>query len=96
MEIHQARLHDRTLVHIVNLQDLVHTAHFDDNATVEGEGAPTQACASATGHKGKTILVGQFDDGHNLLGRAREDHRTGWSLVKCMPIAFIDQHLFRR
>ena len=90
MEIHQARLHDRTLVHIVNLQDFVHAAHFNHNATVEGESAPTQACASATGDKGQTKLVGQFDDGHNLLGRARENHRTGWSLVKGMPIAFVD------
>ena len=81
---------------LVNLQDLIHMAHFDNNATVEGEGAPTQAGASTTGHKGKTMCVGQFDDGHDLLCGAWEDHSARWGLIQRMPIAFIDQHLFRR
>ena len=95
MQIDQAGFDHRPLVDVVDFQDFVHAAHFDDDTTIEGQCSTAQPRAGTPSHEGHAVLVGQLDDGCHLLRSGWKDHRAGQGFVERMAVALIHEQVVR-
>ena len=90
--IHHAGLHRGALVLDVNFQDAIHARKNYENAALARERSAGKAGAGAAADDRRLVLVGEFDDGDDVFGVAREDHAIGARDFD-RAVVFVEQQL---
>ena len=91
VSLQDARLHAHRERALVDGEDAVHPLGVDDDAAPDRQGAARVAGPAAPRHDGHVTLVGEADDGLDLLARPREDDGSG-SRQPIGPVELVAGH----
>ena len=94
IEIDHSRLHYRTLILEVQLEDTIHAGEGDHQAAAASQCAAREARASAAADDRNVVVRGELHDAGDFIRRGGEDDGIGPAFLD-RPVVFVKEHIFR-